>query len=92
MFVYIGEDYVINSVEFFVILSWDFFVCLKDNFKIFENLKFYDRVVVINDEIKKFIIIFEVDGRMYGIIFFVLLGIIVKRFLNFNFYFDNYLD
>ncbi|AEM72703.1 extracellular matrix/biofilm biosynthesis regulator RemA family protein [Caldicellulosiruptor acetigenus] len=92
MFAHIGEDYVINSAELLVILSWDSFVRSKDNLKILENLKLHDRVVVINDEIKKSIIILEVDGRIYGIISPVSPGTIAKRLLNFNLYFDNYLD
>ncbi|WPX08850.1 extracellular matrix/biofilm biosynthesis regulator RemA family protein [Anaerocellum danielii] len=92
MFAHIGEDYVINSAELLVIMSWDSFVRSKDNLNILENLKLHDRVVVINDEVKKSIIILEVDGRMYGIISPVSPGTIAKRLLNFNLYFDNYLD
>ncbi|ADQ03624.1 hypothetical protein Calow_0004 [Caldicellulosiruptor owensensis OL] len=92
MFAHIGEDYVINSAELLVILNWDSFILSEDNRKILENLKLQDRIVVINDEIKKSIIILEIDGRMYGIISPVSSGTIAKRLLNFNLYIDNYLD
>jgi len=92
MFAHIGEDYVINSSELLVILSWDSFILSEDNRKILENLKLQDRIVVINDEIKKSIIILEIDGRMYGIISPVSSSTIAKRLLNFNLYIDNYLD
>ncbi|ADL41386.1 hypothetical protein COB47_0006 [Caldicellulosiruptor obsidiansis OB47] len=92
MFAHIGEDYVINSSELLVILNWDSFILSEDNRKILENLKLQDRIFVINDEIKKSIIILEIDGRMYGIISPVSPGTIAKRLLNFNLYIDNYLD
>ncbi|ABP65669.1 hypothetical protein Csac_0004 [Caldicellulosiruptor saccharolyticus DSM 8903] len=92
MFAHIGEDYVVNSSELLLIMSYDIFMSSEDNLRILESLKNEDRLVVINDDLKKSIIILEIDGRLYAIVSPVSSTTIAKRFLNFNYYVDNYLD
>jgi len=92
MFAHIGEDYVINSSELLLIMNYDIFISSEDNLRILESLKNEDRLVVINDDLKKSIIILEIDGRLYAIVSPVSSTTIAKRFLNFNYYVDNYLD
>lgn len=92
MFAHIGEDYVVNSSELLLIMDYDIFMSSEDNIKVLENLKSQDRFVVINDDLKKSIIILEIDGRMYAIVSPVSSTTIAKRFLNFNYYVDNYLE
>lgn len=91
MFGHIGEDYIVNSAELLLIMNYDAFVASEENLSILEELRTEDRMVVINDEYKKSIIILEIDGKLYAIISPVSSGTIAKRFLNFNFYVDNYL-
>ncbi|AZT89202.1 DUF370 domain-containing protein [Caldicellulosiruptor changbaiensis] len=92
MFAHIGEDYVVNSSELLLIMNYDIFMSSEDNLRILESLKNEDRLVVINDDLKKSIIILEIDGRLYAIVSPVSSTTIAKRFLNFNYYVDNYLD
>lgn len=92
MFAHIGEDYVVNSSELLLIMNYDIFMSSEDNIRILESLKNEDRFVVINDDLKKSIIILEIDGRLYAIVSPVSSTTIAKRFLNFNYYVDNYLD
>ncbi|WAM31580.1 extracellular matrix regulator RemB [Caldicellulosiruptor naganoensis] len=92
MFAHIGEDYVINSSELLLIMNYDIFMSSEDNLKILEKLKSEDRVVVINDDLKKSILLLEIDGRLYAIVSPVSSTTLAKRFVNFNSYVDNYLD
>lgn len=92
MFAHIGEDYVINSAELLLVMNYEVFSMSDDNMKILDDLKEDERLIVINEEYKKSIIIIEIDSRLYAIISPVSSGTIAKRFLNFNFYVDNYLE
>ncbi|WAM33868.1 extracellular matrix regulator RemB [Caldicellulosiruptor morganii] len=92
MFAHIGEDYVINSSELLLIMNYDIFMGSEDNQMIFERLKAEDRVVVINDDLKKSVLLLEIDGRLYAIVSPVSSTTLAKRFINFNSYVDNYLD
>ncbi|MEZ0537077.1 extracellular matrix regulator RemB [Caldicellulosiruptoraceae bacterium PP1] len=91
MFANIGEDFVINNSEILAIIDYNVFMKSTPNKAILELMHKNDRLVIINDQVKKSVIILEIDGKLFGIISPISTGTLSNRFVNFNMYFENLL-
>jgi len=92
MFVNIGEDYVISSSELLSIIEYQIFMSSDTNRLLLDKISKEDGLLIINEQVKKSVILLEGDKKIFAIISPVSVSTIANRFVNFNDYYDNYLS